>query len=39
MLLSSHYAVFTVKAEDDDGVSYVSISFTKKTKNKDQVRF
>lgn len=32
-------AVFTVQAEADDEVSYATISFTKKTKNKDRVRF
>ncbi|KAL3979432.1 solute carrier family 14 (urea transporter) [Sarotherodon galilaeus] len=36
--LLSHCVVFTVQAYADDGVSYASISFTKKTKNKSRTR-
>lgn len=31
MLLCSHYVVFSVQADPEDGVSYASISYTKKT--------
>ncbi|TDH00720.1 hypothetical protein EPR50_G00191420 [Perca flavescens] len=38
MLLSSLYVVSSVQADPEDGVSYASISYTKKTNRRAQAR-